>query len=63
MGVAVRRVYQVSHQRTHKAIFMNREFPGDPVGRSLCLHCCGLDSIPGWGPEASCVVLSSVAKF
>ena len=58
MVAAVGGVYQVSDQRTQKAIFMNREFPGDPRVRILCCHCCGLDSIPGWGPEilqaASC---------
>ena len=25
------------------------EFPGGPVVRTLCFHCRGLDSVPGWG--------------
>ena len=27
----------------------NREFPGSPVVRTRCFHCCDSGSIPGWG--------------
>ena len=26
----------------------NREFPGSPVVRTQCFHCCDSGSIPGW---------------
>ena len=28
-----------------------REFPGGPVVRTWCFHCCGLGSMPGQGTE------------
>ena len=27
------------------------EFPGGLVFKIQCFHCCGLDSIPGWGTK------------
>ena len=29
----------------------HREFPGGPVVRTQCFHCCGLGSIPGRGTK------------
>ena len=26
-----------------------QDFPGGPVVRTLCFHCRGMGSIPGWG--------------
>ena len=28
-----------------------RELPGGLVVRILCIRCCGLGSVPGWGTE------------
>ena len=29
------------------------EFPGSPVVRVRCFHCCGLGSVPDWGTKIS----------
>ena len=31
----------------------HREVPGGPVVKTLCLHCRGTSSIPGWGTTIS----------
>ena len=36
--------------KNHKVIY-SWEFPGGPVDRTWRFHCCGLDSIPGWGTK------------
>ena len=39
-----------------------REFPGDPLGRTQCLHCQGQGSIPGWGTKLSQATQSGLKR-
>ena len=41
---------------------MGREFPGSPVVRIWCFHCCGLGSIPGQGTKISKAMQCSQRK-